>query len=125
MIHFWNMYQIIVSEVGRTISGSSSSASGSASTPPPPSIERSRWCVTTAHSLAKPSTCSASLLRKDTGMKSGKYAFWAPAALMRLSSSSRRFSHSAIPVGRITMQPLTGLCSARSPAAITSWYHCE
>jgi len=32
MIHFWNMCQIIVSEVGRTMSGSSSSASGSGST---------------------------------------------------------------------------------------------
>lgn len=31
-----------------------------------------RWCVTTAHSLAKPSTCSASLLRNERGMKSGK-----------------------------------------------------
>ena len=74
-IHLPNMCQIIVSDVGRTISGSSSSAPGSGSTPLLPSasvVERSRWCVTTAHSLAKPSTCSASLERKETGMKSGK-----------------------------------------------------
>ena len=31
-----------------------------------------RWCVTTAISLAKPSTCSASLAMKLIGMKSGK-----------------------------------------------------
>jgi hypothetical protein len=53
---------MMVSEVGRTTSGSSSSL-------PPP------W-VTTAVSGANPSTCSASRLRKLCGMKSGKYAFW-------------------------------------------------
>ena len=70
MIHLPNMCQIIVSEVGRTISGSSSFALASGSTPP--STDLSRWCVTTAHSFANPSTCSASLERKETGMSSGK-----------------------------------------------------
>ena len=127
-IHLPNMCQIIVSDVGRTISGSSSSAPGSGSTPLLPSasvVERSRWCVTTAHSLAKPSTCSASFERKETGMKGGKYAFRQPVALIRASRSSRTASHSAIPFGLITMHPLTGLPSTRSPAAITSLYHAE
>jgi hypothetical protein len=52
---------MIVSDVGRTTSGSSSFF-------PPP-------CVTTAVCGANPSTCSASLCRKLSGMKSGKYAF--------------------------------------------------
>ena len=72
MTHFWNMCQMTVSEVGRTMSGSSSSASGSGSTPLPSSRSFKRWCVTTAHSLAKPSTCSASFERKETGMRRGK-----------------------------------------------------
>mmetsp|Transcript_19826 Transcript_19826/g.67080 ORF Transcript_19826/g.67080 Transcript_19826/m.67080 type:complete len:389 (+) Transcript_19826:172-1338(+) len=71
LIHLPNMYQMIVSEVGRMISGSSSNAAGSGSTPPLPSARR-RWCVTTAHSFAKPSTCSASLDKNDCGMSSGK-----------------------------------------------------
>jgi hypothetical protein len=62
---------MIVSDVGRTMSGSSSTASGSAMSAPP-SPATSRWCVTTAHSLAKPSTCAASFSRSDFGMKSGK-----------------------------------------------------
>ncbi len=49
---------MIVSEVGRTTSGSSSSL--------PPAR------VTTATSGANPSTCSASFSRNDCGMKSGK-----------------------------------------------------
>ena len=57
-IHLEKKLLITVSLVGRTTSGSSSSL-------PPP-------CVTTASSGAKPSTCSASSLRKDSGMKSGK-----------------------------------------------------
>ena len=65
---------MIVSLVGRTTTGSSSSL-------PPP------W-VTTASSGLKPSTCWASLRRYDSGMKRGKYAFCAPAALI-LSSRSR------------------------------------
>ena len=32
-------------------------------------------CVTTAHSLANPSTCSASFSKKDLGINNGKYAF--------------------------------------------------
>ena len=47
-----------VSEVGRTTSGSSSSL--------PPAI------VTTASSGLKPSTCSASRRRYDSGMNSGR-----------------------------------------------------
>ena len=72
--HLEKKWLITVSLVGRTTSGSSSSL-------PPP------W-VTTASSGAKPSTCSASSFRKDSGMKSGKYAFSAPASLMRRSSSA-------------------------------------
>ena len=48
---------MIVSEVGRTISGSGSSAAGCSL---PSSPCSSRWWVTTAISLAKPSTCLAS-----------------------------------------------------------------
>ena len=73
-IHLEKKLLITVSEVGRTTSGSSSSL-------PPP------W-VTTASSGAKPSTCSASSFKKDSGMKRGKYAFSAPASLMRRSSSA-------------------------------------
>jgi hypothetical protein len=62
---------MIVSEVGRTTRGSSSFEAGSGSTPPPTAARR-RWWVTTAHSLAKPSTCSASLERKLTGINKGK-----------------------------------------------------
>ncbi len=61
---------MMVSEVGRTISGSSSSAVGSGCSLP--SISFSRWWVTTAISLAKPSTCSASLAMKLSGTNSGK-----------------------------------------------------
>ena len=61
---------MMVSDVGRTISGSSSLASGSGCSSP--SIIFSRWWVTTAISLAKPSTCSASLAMKLKGMNSGK-----------------------------------------------------
>mmetsp|Transcript_25646 Transcript_25646/g.61787 ORF Transcript_25646/g.61787 Transcript_25646/m.61787 type:complete len:331 (+) Transcript_25646:617-1609(+) len=124
-IQFLNMYQIIVSLVGRTMRGSSSLLSGSGSSPLPSGSTRSLWCVTTAHSLANPSTCSASLERKDWGMNSGKYAFCVPVALMRLSSSSRRDSQMAIPVGRMTMQPFTGEFSMSWASEITSRYHCE
>jgi hypothetical protein len=65
---------MIVSDVGRTTSGSSSFL-------PPP-------CVTTAVSGANPSTCAASLCRKDSGMNRGKYAFLWPVAL-NMSSSAR------------------------------------
>ena len=67
--HFAKVAPMIVSLVGRTTSGSSSSPAG-ISLPPGPASRR--WCVTTAHSLAKPSTCSASFSRKESGMKSGK-----------------------------------------------------
>mmetsp|Transcript_13168 Transcript_13168/g.39337 ORF Transcript_13168/g.39337 Transcript_13168/m.39337 type:complete len:215 (+) Transcript_13168:1131-1775(+) len=116
------MCQIIVSDVGRMIKGSSSSAGGAGRSPPSPSLAR-RWCVTTAHSLAKPSTCSASFDKKLRGMRSGKYAFSAPVALIRASSASRRRSQTAMPQGLMTMQPLTGDASTRSAPRITSEYH--
>jgi hypothetical protein len=59
---------MMVSLVGRMISGSSSGLSGTS--PFSPGTRR-EW-VTTAHSIANPSTCSASLARKLTGMSSGK-----------------------------------------------------
>ena len=59
---------MIVSEVGRITYGSSSSSRTSSL---PSTALRPEW-VTTAHSMAKPSTCSASLARKDMGISSGK-----------------------------------------------------
>ena len=85
---------MIVSLVGRTISGSSSCAEGAGRKPPFPSGS-SRWCVTTAHSLANPSTCSASFSRKLSGMNSGKYAFSCPVALNIPSSPRCMFSQIA------------------------------
>ena len=52
----------------------SSSSLDSGSTFKDPSSEISFECVTTAHSLAKPSTCLASFSKKLLGMNSGKYA---------------------------------------------------
>ena len=85
---------MMVSEVGRTTSGSSSFS-------PPP-------MVTTASSGEKPSTCSFSFSRKDMGMNSGKAALTCPVALKRRSSACWMFSHNAQPYGRTTMQPRTG-----------------
>src|SRR5919107_101753 len=99
---------MIISEVGRTTAGSSSSL-------PPP------W-VTTASSGAKPSTWSASRVRYDCGISSGKYAFWVPVSLMRASISACIRSHSPYPYGRITIVPRTGPLSASSALATTSWY---
>ena len=82
---------MIVSLVGRTMSGSSSSPAG---TRPPPGFASSRWCVTTAHSFANPSTCSASFSKKESGMKSGKYAFTCPVSLNIRSRSRCTFSQS-------------------------------
>ena len=65
------MWFTIVSDVGRTTSGSSSSL-------PPP-------CVTTASSGAKPSTWLASLVMNEYGMSCGKYAFSTPVSLNRAS----------------------------------------
>jgi hypothetical protein len=65
-----NASPMIVSDVGRMISGSASSAPGSGFSSP--SICFRRWCVTTAISLAKPSTCSASLAKNASGISSGK-----------------------------------------------------
>ena len=56
-------------------------------------------------------------------MNSGKYAFWAPLALMRGSSSACTRSQMAYAYGRITMVPRTGPLSASSALAMTSWYH--
>ncbi len=53
-------------------------------------------------------------------MNSGKYAFWAPAALIRSSISDCIRSHSAYPYGRMTMVPRTGPFSASSALARTS-----
>jgi hypothetical protein len=80
----------MVSDVGRTTSGSSSFEAGSTiSSPSGPWIRRV-W-VTSAISLAKPSTCLASRAMKLSGMNSGKYAFWWPVAL-NISSSARCMS---------------------------------
>ncbi len=57
LIHFANERPMIVSDVGRTTRGSDSSAAGIRL---PSASFSSRWWVTTAISLAKPSTCSAS-----------------------------------------------------------------
>ncbi len=82
---------MMVSDVGRTTSGSSSSPVGTSL----PSLASSRWWVTTAHSLAKPSTCAASFSRNDSGMNSGKYALTCPVSLNILSRTRWMFSHSA------------------------------
>ncbi len=86
---------MIVSLVGRTASRSSSFF-----WPP--------W-VTQATSGANPSTCSASLMSSDSGMKSGNCMFSCPVALIIPSSASRTFSHSPQPYGRTTMHPPTGV----------------
>ena len=65
---------MMVSDVGRTIISSSSFESGSTTTPFSESAFKRVW-VTTAHSLANPSTCSASFAKKDLGINKGKYAF--------------------------------------------------
>ena len=70
LIQRWKASPNSVSDVGRTISGSSSSAVGSTTSLPSSAI--SRWWVTTAISLAKPSTCWASLAKKPSGISSGK-----------------------------------------------------
>src|SRR2546422_4409611 len=61
---------MIVSDVGRTTSGSSSSEAGSGITACAPAfpVALSRVCVTRATSLANPSTCSASFARKLMGI---------------------------------------------------------
>jgi len=52
----------------------------------PSSLLVNRECVTIAHSFANPSTCSASLAKKDLGINRGKYAFVCPVFL---NSSSK------------------------------------
>src|SRR2546430_10967308 len=66
---------MMVSDVGRTTSGSSSAEVGStavASFPCLPVALRRVW-VTTATSFANPSTCSASFARKLIGMRSEEH----------------------------------------------------
>jgi hypothetical protein len=77
--HLLYICPITVSEVGLTIRGSSSSS--------PPA-----W-VTTAHSGAKPSTCSASFSRNDFGIKSGKEALTWPVSLKASSKCFWIISH--------------------------------
>ena len=72
---------------------------------------------------AKPATCSASRLKKDLDMKSGKYAFCAPVSLNLVSSILCIFSQIAYPYGLITIHPLTGDCSASSALTTRSLYH--
>ena len=55
-------------------------------------------------------------------MNSGKYAFSAPAALIRASISACMRSQMAYPVGRITIVPRTGPLSASCALAMRSWY---
>ena len=93
-IHLAYMVPMMASDVGRTTSGSSSSSV-------PPRVTHATWG-------ANPSTCSASLVSRLLGMKSGKYAFTWPVALMRSSRPRWMNSQMAYPYGRITMQPLTG-----------------
>src|SRR3989442_1721789 len=75
---------MIVSDVGRTMSGSSSAELGSGSPPPAPPfpLARRRVCVTIATSFANPPTCSASRARKLCGGNSGEegFAFLFPLA---------------------------------------------
>jgi hypothetical protein len=73
-IHLAKKCPMIVSEVGRTLSGSIS----------PSAFFFRRACVTTAHSIAKLSACWASFCRKLSGIKSGKAAFLCPVALKRV-----------------------------------------
>ena len=98
-IHLLYVSQMIVSLVGRTIKFSSNFESGSGIKPAPSSEILSLEWVTTAHSFANPSTCSASFDRNDSGIKSGKYAFWWPVSFNMPSSALRRFSQSAYPLG--------------------------
>ena len=67
---------------------------GGAKPGPLGSFCRREW-VTTAHSIANPSTCDASLARKLSGMSSGKYAFLWPVALKRWSRPCCTFSQMA------------------------------
>ena len=91
------MSQMTVSLVGRMTYSSSSRLSGSGTTftLPPDSTCLRRWCVTIAHSLAKPSTCSASRARKLLGISSGKYALTCPSSLNFASRVRWMFSQMA------------------------------
>ena len=57
-------------------------AAGFSAVVPSPAFSN-RECVTTAHSIANPSTCCASFVRNDCGISSGKYALTWPVSLSR------------------------------------------
>src|SRR6201996_1317251 len=58
-------------------------------------------------------------------MSSGKYAFWCPVALIRLSRSACSNSQIRYPYGLITMLPRTGPRSTSSARKTTSLYQAE
>src|SRR5919204_3516232 len=99
---------MMVSEVGRTTSGSSSFS--------PPA------CVTTATSGANPSMCSASFSSKREGMNIGKYRFWCPVALIRSSTARWMASQIPKPYGLMTIVPRAREFSANPACFTTSWY---
>src|SRR5206468_1627986 len=101
---------MIVSEVGRTASGSSSSSIA------PPAR------VTHATSGAKPSMCSASFIRNSRGMSKGKAQFSWPDCLIMSSKARVIASHIAQPYGRTTIMPRTPDQSASSALRTTSVY---
>src|SRR5438132_3617485 len=101
----------MVSDVGRTASGSSSSSM------PAPAL------VTQATSGAKPSMCSASFIRNERGMSSGNAQFSCPLSLIMSSKARVIVSHIAQPYGRTTIMPRTPDQSASSALRTTSVYH--
>src|SRR5262249_9230867 len=58
-------------------------------------------------------------------MRSGKYAFWCPVALIRPSRSACSSSQIWYPYGLITMLPRTGPRSTSSARKATSLYQAE
>src|SRR6266550_3149004 len=101
---------MMVSDVGRTASGSSSSSM------------RAPAFVTQATSGAKPSTCSASFIRNSRGISSGKAQFSCPLSLIMSSKARWIASHIAQPYGRTTIIPRTPDQSASSALRTTSVY---
>jgi hypothetical protein len=74
--------------------------------------------VTTAHSSAKPSTCSASFAKKLSGMSSGKYALTWPVALKRLpDGEALRADHHATAY-RAVVRELRGLHHVEVPLRV-------
>src|SRR5438445_6744819 len=101
---------MIVSDVGRTASGSSSSSM------PAPAL------VTHATSGAKPSMCSASFIRNERGMSRGNAQFSWPLSLIMSSKARWIASHIAHPYGRTTIIPRMPDQSASSALRTTSVY---